>query len=308
MNGITTVAGAGLFALSIAIEGLRAFNVTQNLPSSTVSISLGLIGLTSVIASRIFGQQQPAVAAQQPPSLAQREVKTLPASAAHPAAVARASAAVESNDTFMVNLEDARQYDDNGDRPPSCTIHALAAMTWIGQLFERIAMHIRVNSDELSGLQRDIIQHGLAIYNEAKKTQPDLEEGADLQHIKNLPYGLSFGTIHHEAGEEEGSFDQRLDKLMEALYANIGDSQIRVVWIKNGNEESFSVIKSGIEVIIFDSHQNKLILTQSRQATRDALDQKLKQYSNAMSYFDPSLNREINYDATPFAYAVGNLD
>lgn len=53
-NITTAAVGAALFAGSIALEAVRAFDDTQNLPYSTVTIGIGIIGLTSLIASRFL--------------------------------------------------------------------------------------------------------------------------------------------------------------------------------------------------------------------------------------------------------------
>lgn len=58
LNRCGAVVGTGLIGGAIAIECFRAFDVSQNLPSSTVAIGLAVIGLTSFIASRILRPSQ----------------------------------------------------------------------------------------------------------------------------------------------------------------------------------------------------------------------------------------------------------
>jgi len=58
LNRCGAVVGTGLIGGAIAIECFRAFDVSQNLPSSTVAIGLAVIGLTSFIASRILRSSQ----------------------------------------------------------------------------------------------------------------------------------------------------------------------------------------------------------------------------------------------------------
>lgn len=48
------VVGAGIIGVSMGVECLRALDITQNLPSSTVTIGLSIIGLTSIVAGKIL--------------------------------------------------------------------------------------------------------------------------------------------------------------------------------------------------------------------------------------------------------------
>jgi hypothetical protein len=54
MNLNGAVVGTGIIGVSMGIEFLRALDITQSLPSSTVTIGLSVIGLTTIIASRIL--------------------------------------------------------------------------------------------------------------------------------------------------------------------------------------------------------------------------------------------------------------
>lgn len=54
LNSCGAAVGATLIGLSMAVECLRALDITQNLPSSTVTIGVSIIGITSIVAGRIL--------------------------------------------------------------------------------------------------------------------------------------------------------------------------------------------------------------------------------------------------------------
>lgn len=192
-----------------------------------------------------------------------------------------------------VILTEARQYDMPGNQPSACTFHAIAAQTQIAQNFDLIYQQImRGESRTLSQFQRGIVEAGLRDYNQQLARQPHLIQGADLEHIR-LPEGLDLEQYRSENLEP---FGDRLDRVMDHLSAP-GD-QTKVVWIKNGNEESFAVIAKANRFVIFDSHKNEIFAASSLEEARRKLVQKLSPFINP----GPQ-----GIDMTPFEFATGQI-
>lgn len=106
-NIIGTAVGAGLVVGSIAIEGLRAIYNPQNLPPTPVTIGMGVIGLTLLIASRKLSPS-PAFAATPPQPLVNRAI---------PAAVSRSQNPSVSTNVKIVPAVHWREYVTNAIHP-----------------------------------------------------------------------------------------------------------------------------------------------------------------------------------------------
>lgn len=191
-------------------------------------------------------------------------------------------------------LMNARQYDMPGNQPSACTFHAIAAQQQIAQNFDGIYQQfLRGESHALSQFQQGVIREGLAEYRRQLAARPDLLQGADLEHIR-LPVGLHLEQYRSENLEP---FGNRLDRVMNHL--STPGNQTNVVWIKNGNEESFAVIAKSGRFIIFDSHKNEIFAASSLDETRKKLVQKLGPYVNS---------DVVGNDMTPFDFATGHID
>lgn len=296
------------------IEVVRAINnaiqiAPDLLPSTRTIAFISIAGAIGVFVAKTLRNPTP--------QGAQQEIPAMPASlqpqAVHRPAVEPSSQSREKRDFnnsvassfdvrrpndhvranyHIATFENARQYDMAGQRPSACTFHALQAMWMIRNNFLSFTSSIRTNdSQHLALEQKSIIRRGLQFYEYTKQAHPDVMEGADLEHI-DLPKGFPF-KFDKIQNEVDGSFEYRLNQVVELLFST---PLTKVVWIKNGNEESFAVIKVGEQVIIFDSHQNEMIHAYGADATKTALRNKLVGYKNEVG----------GVDLTPFAYAIGH--
>lgn len=196
-------------------------------------------------------------------------------------------------DIQKVPLQNARQYDMPGNQPAACTFHAVSAMREISMNFEQIFNWAsQRDSVNLSAFQRNVILNmGLPLYQAALARNPDLIEGADFAQIR--PHFPREVQLQQPANHEElESFAGRLNGVAHSLFAPLPAT--KMAWIKNGNEESFAVISRGNRAIIFDSHRNEIIATNSQAGTQEALREKLIPFSTE--------NEGI--DLTPFSYAT----
>ncbi len=194
--------------------------------------------------------------------------------------------------THKVALQNARQY-DLGSAPAACTFHAVCAMKEITSKFDEIFDWIVTgNAVALSAFQCDVIQNkGLSLYQNALAQDASAVEGADFKQVQPyLPAGIH---LHQPENHNDlQSFDARLHIVLAHLSARA--PQMKTVWLKTGNEESFAVIKNGNRAIIFDSHKNEIVATNRDDALQNALREKLIPYSQEVD----------GIDIVPFAYAL----
>lgn len=193
--------------------------------------------------------------------------------------------------TREVELRKASQYDMPGDRPSACTFHAVAAMQAISLRFDEVFDLIANDqATRLEDFQRQILNQGLLLYQRAGAPL----QGADFAQIKDyLPEDMPL--FKDEDPEKLQTLDERLNIAMEHLFAP--NEQPKTMWIKSGNEESFAVIVRDNVAIIFDSHRNKIIATDSYEAARAVLQEKLAIHSNP---------DDQGRDMSPFVYAYNN--
>jgi hypothetical protein len=192
-----------------------------------------------------------------------------------------------------VSLINARQYDMPGSQPAACTFHAVSALREISRNFEQILNWAdQRDSAHLSAFQRAVILNmGLPLYREALARNPELVEGADFAQISPfLPPEVQLQQPANHEGLR--SFAERLAEVVGHLFALLPAT--KMVWIKNGNEESFAVVSRGNRAIIFDSHRNEIIATTSRNGTEEALREKLLPFST----------ENDGLDITPFSFAT----
>jgi hypothetical protein len=212
-----------------------------------------------------------------------------------PAAALQRLQPVPPTPTIAVRLQGARQQEAGRKGEPACTFHAVTAMSAIGGNFDVLAREIKEGrTADLSRRQNGIIDAGLVTY----KQFPKLKGGADINQLidgRAIPANVQMNRKFDDI--QLVSFDTRLNDVVNHLYSP--DPRTKVVWIKNGNDESFAVITKGTESILFDSHQNEIILTTSREITRQVLDQKLRPFSQEMDGID------LNLFACAFGYHNG---
>lgn len=193
---------------------------------------------------------------------------------------------------ITISLQNARQYDFD-QTPAACTFHAIAAMRDIPTRgFPRFAQLIQENSSaELSRIQREIITNGLASYNRALAINPGVREGVDLNQLIEMhgviPPGLRFEQVQI-ATVTNATLNQRTTDISEILFHD-NQGITKVSWIKNSNDESFSVIRFGNEAIIFDSHINEMILATGKEELSRALYQKLAPFIGSMNTIEYAL-------------------
>lgn len=176
-----------------------------------------------------------------------------------------------------VRLHEATQQQMT-ETPAACSFHAISAMKEIGSNFDLIFdLIIRNQSLDLSRIQQNIIQNlGLPLYQQAVAVNPDVVKGADFEHFKPfLPQEINL--VQPPNYEKVSTLRQRIEQVVGHLSEQA--PEIKTVWLKNGNDESFAVIGKGKRAIIFDSHKNEIIGTDSIQGIREALSEKLGQYA-----------------------------
>ncbi len=177
-----------------------------------------------------------------------------------------------------VNLMNARQYDMPGNQPAACTFHAVSALREISRNFEQVFNWVdQKDSAHLSAFQRSVILNiGLPLYRQALAQNPELVEGADFAQIR--PFLPPEVQLQQPANHEDlRPFADRLAEVVQHLFPRLPAT--KMVWIKNGNEESFAVVSRGNRAIIFDSHKNEIIAATGRNGTEEALREKLLPFS-----------------------------
>jgi hypothetical protein len=192
-----------------------------------------------------------------------------------------------------VTLQNARQYDMPGNQPAACTFHAISAMRELSANFDQVFNWVTLRDGaNLSAFQRNVIlNRGLPLYERAFAENPQIVEGADFDQIRPyFPAGVQLQQPPHN--ENFQSFDNRLAPVVRHLFAPLPAT--KMVWIKNGNEESFAVVSRGQRAIIFDSHKNEIIATSNQAAAQNTLREKLLPFSTEQN----------GLDITPFAYAT----
>lgn len=191
---------------------------------------------------------------------------------------------------MKVELQKARQYDMPGSQPAACTFHAVQAMSAVASNFSNVAQAIiRGDNVGLSQFQRNIIQDGLVNYDKAVKKQPDLLGGADLEHVRRfIPGGIRMDRSQNGVYMLGVKENPALNAIADYLFS--AGSDTKVVWVKNGNDESFALVARGNQVILFDSHVNEICMLSSKAQAMNAIQAKLG-------------NEELNL----FDYALGTV-
>lgn len=144
--------------------------------------------------------------------------------------------------------------------------------------------------EELSEFQRGVIDSGLKSYERELPKNNTLRQGADLEHVRSvfegsLRMGPSLGGDFVPGKENED-----LTFIADHLFAADGHS--KVVWVKNGNSESFALIAKGNQVILFDSHWNEISLMFTKEQVVTAVQAKLG-HDKVHNLFDYSLGRVV---------------
>lgn len=202
---------------------------------------------------------------------------------------------VQSNKPFVpiqrVELQKARQYDLKGAIPAACTFHALEAGMTISSQFEEFADLISQNySKKLSLKQQQILGRGLTLYAKGLAKNREFIQGADIDQIAKLkqqilPQGMNIQEKQTVVVNGPEEVKEKVKPILDYLFDRQGNPS-RIVIMKNGNDESFSLIGKGEKVIIFDSHQNEIVLTQGREAISSQLSAKLAEYVEGMNTFE----------------------
>ncbi len=172
--------------------------------------------------------------------------------------------------------------DPKGLKPPACGFHALHAMAAIAKHFDKWVRLIEAGKvDDLSKLQRAIIERGLDSYNKGLKHQPGqkFEKGADLVHLRGLAKEL--GLQFSERNQDLDAVPKRVEQMVDQL----ADSQTkkRVIWIKLPTEVTFAVICFQGKAIVFDSHENKISLFLREDQLKSSLRAKLSPYAHILA-------------------------
>jgi hypothetical protein len=183
--------------------------------------------------------------------------------------VAEATREVSVPDPIEVSLENASQSDMGADMPSACAFHAVEAMRFIGAIFDLISKAIVNRGEGLSHFQRTFIQQGLNSYNKAVEENPELVEGAYLDHIRK---SISDYIVLEPTIDGEGATE--VNDLIDYLF-NGERGEKRAACVTNINEQSFALIAKEGRVIIFDSHLNKLCMYYSKDQVRTALQAKI---------------------------------
>lgn len=189
--------------------------------------------------------------------------------------------------------------DLKNQRPPACTFHALTAASDIAFEFEKWANAIEHQEIQtLSDMQRKIIENGTGAYFwGVTEIEDRLIGGADLDDIRSKwPEFLVRRHLHLEDTDQDPqAVDVRTQAIVECLFDGPEGRRTNIAWIKNGNDESFSVICNKDRAIVFDSHKNYISLIRGKEQARAFLTEKLAPFAQMID----------GMDVNAFSYAVG---
>jgi hypothetical protein len=183
-------------------------------------------------------------------------------------------------------------------RPPACTFHALSGASGIAAGFEQCVQWIESqNAHPLSLMQRGFIIEGTGMYFATVTGHPNLTGGADLEDIKNtLPeFLIQKGLYFQNTNQDPQLIGIRTQAIVDHLFAAPEGKRINIAWIKNGNDESFSVICDKERAIVFDSHKKNIYLIRGKEQTRFFLNENLMPFAEMIE----------GMDGNAFSYSLG---
>lgn len=180
---------------------------------------------------------------------------------------------------IKIYLDNARQYDMAGDRPPACTFHAMQAIETISSdsdfaLYREL---LEEKSPFLSTYQKSILEAGLRKY----ETQGDrFQGGADIEQIPRHLYPNVQVREKQIVVATRDTLRDDIQNLVDQLF------KCRAVILKNFKDETSSLIRKGEDVIFFDSHKNKMILARGKDAVSGKLYSKLRKHVGELNTFE----------------------
>lgn len=189
--------------------------------------------------------------------------------------------------------------DPRDRRPPACTFHSMIGASIIAEEFEKYFQWIESqDSANLSAMQRDFIVQGTGLYFGILADHPQFAGGADLEDLKKcLPdFFIQRGLYLQDTNQDPQPVAMRVAVIVEHLFAQ--DIRSQVAWIKNGNEESFSVICNKGRAIIFDSHKKAIYLIRGKEQVQRFLAEILTPYADV----------QAGSDLNAFSYALGYME